>query len=99
MEHFDALIQGDKPVVVHFFADWNESCRIMKPVIEEIKEIAAGNVMAVNVDISRHPHYSDSYNIISIPTIVIFKNGHELWRKVGFAGAEEILRHLSATTA
>lgn len=94
MDHFDAFIQGDKPVVIDFFADWNERCKIMKPVMETVKEFTGERAMVLNMDIEKHPHYAETYKILSVPTVVIFKNGHEVWRKNGFATSEEILEHL-----
>lgn len=81
-------------MVIDFFADWNERCKIMKPVMEEVKDFAGDRVMVLNMDIEKHPHYVESYQIISVPTIIIFKNGREIWRKNGFASSEEIIQHL-----
>ena len=95
MNNFEAHIQGEKPVVVDFFAEWCGPCKMMPPVLKEVKEKTGDRATVLKMDVDKNPGYAQLYNIQSIPTLVIFKNGRVLWRKSGVTSAHEILQHLN----
>ena len=95
MVSFEGHIQGDTPVVVDFFAEWCGPCKLMGPILHEVKEKVGERATVLKLDIDKSPYYSQLYNIRSVPTLMIFKNGNVLWRKSGVASAREILDHLN----
>jgi len=95
MQSFESHIKGNKPVVVDFFAEWCGPCKLMPPVLHEVKEKVGGRATVLKLDIDKSPHYMQQYNIQSVPTLIIFKNGQVLWRKSGVSSAHEILQHLN----
>jgi len=96
MNNFEGHINGNKPVVVDFYADWCGPCKLMAPVLTEVKEKVGDKATVLKLDIEKAPQYSQLYNVRAIPTLIIFKNGDILWRKSGVTSANEILTHLQS---
>ncbi|HET9056246.1 MAG TPA: thioredoxin [Chitinophagaceae bacterium] len=94
MNAFEGHINGDKPVVVDFFAEWCGPCKMMPPILKEVKERMGEKVTVLKLDIDKNPHYANLYEVQAVPTLIVFKNGKIRWRKAGVAPAHEILEHL-----
>jgi thioredoxin 1 len=95
MNNFEGHINGDKPVVVDFFAEWCGPCKLMAPVLHEIKEQVGDRATILKIDIDKVPYYTRLYSVMSVPTLIIFKKGNIVWRKSGVAPAKEILQQLN----
>jgi thioredoxin 1 len=95
MISFEGHINGDKPVVVDFFAEWCGPCKLMTPVLHEVKERAGDRATVLKLDIDKAPFIAGKYNVQAVPTLIIFKNGNVVWRKSGVTPAHEILQHLN----
>lgn len=87
MERFEDLITSNIPVLVDFFAEWCGPCKAMKPILEELKGI---KVRIVKVDVDKHKEIAAYYQIQSVPTLMIFKNGKQLWRQSGVMRANDL---------
>ena len=96
MNNFETHIQGSLPVVVDFFADWCGPCKMMPPILKEVKEKTGDRATILKMDVDKNRHYAEKYGIQSIPTLIIFKGGQIIWRKSGVSSANEILQHLAA---
>lgn len=94
MNNFEGHIKGEKPVLVDFFAEWCVPCKMMAPVLHEVKQHLGDRVTILKMDIDKNPYYSQLYNIQAVPALILFKNGNVLWRKNGLVPAHEILDHL-----
>jgi thioredoxin 1 len=93
-ENFNELINSENTTLVDFYADWCGPCRMLGPVIEEIaNENKNINVGKINVD--SHKELANQFGIRSIPTMIVFKNGKEIKRLVGFLPKDEILNILA----
>src|SRR5689334_7826219 len=96
MEHnFESHIQGKKPVVVDFFAEWCGPCQLMTPVLHKVKETVGERATVLKMDIDKNAQYMQLYKIHAVPTLLIFKNGNIIWRKSGVVSANEILHQLN----
>lgn len=90
MERFEDLITSNIPVLVDFFAEWCGPCKDMKPILEELKGIKGEKVRIVKVDVDKHKEIAAYYQIQSVPTLMIFKDGKQLWRQSGVMRANDL---------
>jgi len=95
MTSFEAHIKGNKPVVVDFSAEWCGPCKMMDPVLHQVKGQIGERATVLKMDIDKYPDSVGLYSIRAVPTLIIFKNGHVLRRKSGMTSAYEILQHLN----
>lgn len=90
-DNFDAeVINSNIPVLVDFWATWCGPCRMTAPVIESIAEKFDGRIKVGKVNVDEEPEISLEYNIASIPTVMIFKNGEEVSKSIGYSVEAEI---------
>jgi thioredoxin 1 len=68
----------------------------MPPVLQEVKRRTGERVTVLKMDIDKNPGYSRLYNILAVPTLIIFKEGHIIWRKNGVSSPHEIMEHLTS---
>lgn len=87
----EKVLSSTTPVVVDFYADWCGPCRTAAPVIEEIAEEYQGKLTVVKVDIDVDSELATKYQVMSIPTVLLFKEGQEVDRVIGFGGKEKYL--------
>ena len=84
------VLQSDKPVLVDFYADWCGPCKMMAPVIEEIAEEAA-DIKVGKLNIDNEMEIAQKYGVMSIPTLIVFKNGEEVKRDLGAKAKKAVL--------
>lgn len=90
METFDELILSSTPVLVDFFAEWCAPCKMMKPILENVKEELGDSVRIVKIDVDKKQGLAARYHIQSVPTLMLFKGGETLWRASGVRQKEEL---------
>ena len=91
METFNDVIMSDKPVLVDFFATWCQPCKMMHPVLEEVKARLGDKICIIKVDVDKHQDVATGYRIQSVPTLMLFKNGEMLYRQSGAMSRNELL--------
>ena len=92
---FSEIIHDNKPVLVDFYADWCAPCRMMKPILEEVKQKMGNDATIIKVDVDQNPAAAEIYNVTGIPTLMIFKNGEIKWRKAGVVAANQLIQQLN----
>jgi thioredoxin 1 len=94
METFQQIINGDKPVLVDFYADWCGPCKAMSPAIAAIGKEVQGRARVLKLDIDRSPGMSSLYQVQAVPTFIIFKNGEPVWRHSGMLDKQSLQQKL-----
>ena len=91
-ENFESeVLNSNLPVLVDFYADWCGPCKMMAPIVEKLSEELEGKAKVGKINVDENQDLAMQYNIMSIPTILIFKNGKEAKRFVGFRDKNELL--------
>ena len=94
-ENFEKeVLNSEKPVLVDFFSDWCGPCKMMAPIVEELATELDGKVKVGKINVDENSDIAVEYNVMSIPTLIVFKNGKEEKRLVGVRDKEELLRLL-----
>ena len=88
------ILKSEKPVLVDFWADWCVPCHMVSPVVEEIGIDKAENMKVAKLNVDDNPETTRKYGVMSIPTLIVFKDGQEKARVVGARGKESILREI-----
>lgn len=85
MEKFNELVQGDIPVLVDYFATWCGPCKMMAPILEEIKKLFADRIKIIKIDIDKPANRPlvMNHRVQSVPTLILYKKGEILWRQSG----------------
>lgn len=92
MKDFEAYINVDKPVLVDFYADWCDPCKWLVPILDEVKKNINGKGEIIKVNIEKDVRLKNLYEIRSVPTLILFKNGKIEWRMNGFKTAPELTK-------
>lgn len=97
-ESFSEIINGSTPVLVDFTAEWCGPCKMMKPVLEELHQRQGEKLRILKIDIDKSPAAANAFNVQSVPTLILFQKGKQLWRQSGVmqaASLEKIIGQLT----
>ena len=95
MEKFNEMINGEQLTVVDFFATWCGPCKMMQPILEQLKEKMRDDIRILKVDVDKNETLSMQYRIQSVPTLMLFKKGEMLWRQSGAMSLNDLMQKIS----
>ena len=89
---FENIIQSEKPVLIDFFATWCGPCKMLAPVLKEVKDSLGERITILKIDVDRNQELSSKYQVRGVPTMILFQNGKQLWRQSGVLTKDEIIK-------
>ena len=92
MSKFTEIIQGDKAVLIDFSAEWCQPCKMMPPILKDVKKQMGDKIRILKIDVDRNPAIAQKHQIQSVPTMMVFKNGQVVFRQSGVMQAGQIVQ-------
>lgn len=98
MAKFNELISDNKPVLVDFYADWCQPCKMVSPILKQVKDDLGDNVKIIKINVDKKPELSAKYGIRGVPTLMLFRNGQLKFNQAGVIPAQEIKKIIQANS-
>lgn len=93
--NFDQLIQSEKPILVDFFATWCGPCKMLSPILKEVKDQLGEQISIIKIDVDKNQQIAAQYQVRGVPTMILFQNGKQLWRQSGVLDKNAIINVIS----
>ncbi|WP_024768169.1 thioredoxin [Aquimarina macrocephali] len=88
---FSNIIESKTPVLVDFFADWCGPCKMLAPILKEVKDELGDTIKIVKIDVDKNQPLASKYQVRGVPTMILFKEGKQLWRQSGVLQKNDLL--------
>jgi thioredoxin 1 len=92
MSSFNSIINSNQLVLIDFHADWCGPCKALAPILKEVKHELADAIKIIKINVDKNQPLATKYQVRGVPTMILFKNGKQLWRQSGVLQKNEIIR-------
>ena len=89
---FDNIINNEKPVLIDFYATWCGPCKMLAPVLVEVKDALGDRVSIIKIDVDKNQELAAKYQVRGVPTMMLYQKGQQLWRQSGVLSKEDIIK-------
>lgn len=89
---FSKIIDSETPVLVDFYADWCGPCKMLAPILKQVKDEMGQSIKIVKIDVDKNQSIASKYQVRGVPTMLLFKNGKQLWRQSGVLQKNDIVQ-------
>jgi thioredoxin 1 len=97
MSKFSEIINQDQPVLVDFFADWCGPCKMLGPILKQVKDQLGDEVAIIKIDVDKNQPLAAKYQVRGVPTMLLFKNGKQVWRQSGVLQKDDIINVIKSS--
>ena len=98
MASFKEIINSETPVLVDFFAEWCGPCKMMPPILKEVKSDLKDDIKILKIDVDKNQRVAANYQVQGVPTLIIFQKGKIIWRQSGVIPAHELITRIKNLT-
>ena len=92
MSTFNQIINEDQVVLIDFFATWCGPCKMMPPILDQVKKNLGSQLRILKIDVDKNPKVAEQYQVRGVPTLILFKAGKILWRQSGVQDASTLIQ-------
>ena len=96
MSSFSEIINQNKPVLIDFFAEWCGPCKMMAPILQDVKKELGDSISIIKIDVDKNQNLANKYLVRGVPTLMLFKEGKQLWRQSGLLQKNDIINILNS---
>ncbi|GAA0718608.1 thioredoxin [Aquimarina litoralis] len=97
-DNFSNIINSTTPVLIDFYADWCGPCKMLAPILKEVKEELGDSIKIVKIDVDKNQTLAAKYQVRGVPTMLLFKDGKQLWRQSGVLQKQNIISIVNSYT-
>ena len=96
-DNFSTLINTKQAVLVDFYADWCGPCKMLAPILKEVKKDLEDGIKIIKIDADKNQHLAAKYQVRGVPTMILFKNGEQVWRQSGVLQKNDIINVIKSS--
>lgn len=93
---FKSIINTQTPVLIDFYATWCGPCKTLSPILNKLKEDLGADIKIIKIDVDKNQPLSQKYHVKGVPTLLLFKNGKQVWRQSGIVSKNELIQILNS---
>lgn len=91
MSNFNSIINSNEIVLIDFFAEWCGPCKVLAPILKDVKKELSDSIKIIKIDVDKNQVLAAKYQVRGVPTMMLFKNGKQLWRQSGVLQKNDII--------